>query len=241
MALHRTPAEHDANPPSSWIVVKVGDRVWHLKFATGDGVIDSFTTKKSAEAAKIDGLAAKLYEKEGRWFAGLPVDNWKPYVMPIYEYQFGVAVEAPDEATAWEMVRPISEALDALDVEGDSTTDGPFDRTDWSTNIILDVFVPAANTPARLIEPGSAIVSLQTAAPSERRTVYYEGNMRGFLQGGFDTYLLHAASRCVESYPTIAKASLKVEELHQVGTYNYANRALTITDQEALDAWKGSA
>jgi hypothetical protein len=46
--------------------------------------------------------------------------------MPIYEYSFGVYVEADDEQAAWEQVRSVSEALDKIDAEGDSATDGPF-------------------------------------------------------------------------------------------------------------------
>ena len=44
----------------------------------------------------------------------------------IYEYTFGVYVEADDEQGAWEKVRPISEALDKIDYEGDSAVSGPF-------------------------------------------------------------------------------------------------------------------
>lgn len=46
--------------------------------------------------------------------------------VPVWEYQLGVFVAAADEQAAWEVVRPISEALDRIDVEGDSSTDGPF-------------------------------------------------------------------------------------------------------------------
>ena len=45
--------------------------------------------------------------------------------MPIYEYEFGVQVRAKNAQEAWEKVRAISEALDAIDVEGDSATEGP--------------------------------------------------------------------------------------------------------------------
>ena len=47
----------------------------------------------------------------------------------VFEYQFGVFVRAKDEQEAWELVRPISEALDALDIEGQSAVEGPWDRT----------------------------------------------------------------------------------------------------------------
>jgi len=46
--------------------------------------------------------------------------------MPRYEYTFGVYVDADDEQAAWEIVRPISEALDRIDAEGDSAVEGPF-------------------------------------------------------------------------------------------------------------------
>ena len=80
MALHMTPAEHDANPPHTWEVIKVAERLWELRQAGADYPLDTFTTKKAAEQARIDGHAARLYEKEGRWFRGEPVHGWKPYV-----------------------------------------------------------------------------------------------------------------------------------------------------------------
>ncbi len=45
--------------------------------------------------------------------------------MPVYEYEFGVFVRADDEQAAWEQVRAISEALDKVDIEGDSSVEGP--------------------------------------------------------------------------------------------------------------------
>ena len=45
--------------------------------------------------------------------------------MPVYEYSFGVYVEADNEQEAWEKVRPISEKLDEIDVEHDSAVEGP--------------------------------------------------------------------------------------------------------------------
>lgn len=77
MALHRTPEEHDANPPASWTIRKNGQR-WSLEMADG-GVLDTFTTKTAAQEARESGFLTKLYAKEGRWFAGELVDGWKPY------------------------------------------------------------------------------------------------------------------------------------------------------------------
>jgi hypothetical protein len=45
--------------------------------------------------------------------------------MPVYEYQFGVFVQADSEEEAWERVRSVSEQLDNIDVENKSSVDGP--------------------------------------------------------------------------------------------------------------------
>lgn len=77
MALHLTPEEHDANPPSTWTVRKNGTR-WQLCDKDG-GVLESTSTKKEAERLKVEGRLVALYNDEGRWFAGEHVRNWKPY------------------------------------------------------------------------------------------------------------------------------------------------------------------
>ena len=78
MAMHLTPEEHDADPPEGWTVRKCG-RKWQLLNRNG-GVLDTFDTKKRAEAEKIMGRAFRLYEAEGRWFKGEEVSPWRPYV-----------------------------------------------------------------------------------------------------------------------------------------------------------------
>jgi hypothetical protein len=76
--LFATPEEHAANPPESWAVVKVTDRCWHLTTRDGD-TLASLPTRRAGEARRVDGFEVNLYVKEGRWFAGERVDNWKPY------------------------------------------------------------------------------------------------------------------------------------------------------------------
>lgn len=78
MSLFGSPEKHAANPPETWVVAKAGNRVWHLKTADGT-VLDSFTTRKAAEAARETGFTADLYAKEKRWYAGENVPPWKPY------------------------------------------------------------------------------------------------------------------------------------------------------------------
>lgn len=79
MALHRTPEEHNANPPHTWHVVKVIDGVWDLRMQSDDATLERFSTKCAAELAKSEGFYVELYEKEGRWFAGESIPNWRPY------------------------------------------------------------------------------------------------------------------------------------------------------------------
>ena len=78
MALHMTLADHDADPPSAWQVVKVAERCWHLDSSLG-GTIGTYTTRKAAESGKEDGPQVTLWEKEGRWMRGEAIPGWRPY------------------------------------------------------------------------------------------------------------------------------------------------------------------
>lgn len=69
--------DHPHNPPATWRVEKSG-RKWKLVAKDG-GTLDTFDTKRAAEAAKSTGIIADLYEKERRWFAGEHIPGWKPY------------------------------------------------------------------------------------------------------------------------------------------------------------------
>jgi hypothetical protein len=78
MALHLTPAEHDADPPSGWTVHRRGARKWELRSVTG-AVLALRDTKREAESLKAAGFLIDLYDAEGRWFRGESVPGWKPY------------------------------------------------------------------------------------------------------------------------------------------------------------------
>lgn len=70
--------EHAANPPESWVAVKVADRAWDLR--TKDGVtLGRYPSKKAAEADKTSGFYTRMYDQERRWYAGEQIPNWKPY------------------------------------------------------------------------------------------------------------------------------------------------------------------
>lgn len=76
--LFASPEEHAANPPSTWQVVKQGDRRWSLQTQGGDE-LQAFTTKEMAERHKSSGFYFDLYERESRWYAGGGIPGWKPY------------------------------------------------------------------------------------------------------------------------------------------------------------------
>ena len=48
-------------------------------------------------------------------------------MVKVFEYEFGVFVRAESASEAWEKVRAISEKLDAIDYNGESTIDGPYE------------------------------------------------------------------------------------------------------------------
>lgn len=77
MALHLTPEEHDADPPSGWTVRKQGRR-WALCNRKGD-VLDTFDTKSKAESYKTTGFLFNLYQQEGEWFRGNTPHSHRPY------------------------------------------------------------------------------------------------------------------------------------------------------------------
>lgn len=86
--LFGSPEQHAANPPSTWRVVKVPTRgskpIWQLQTAGGQ-VLEQAGTRKAAEAARTVSVAASLYAKEARWFAGELVAGWKPYQQVLAE------------------------------------------------------------------------------------------------------------------------------------------------------------
>jgi hypothetical protein len=70
MSLFTTPEENTANPPSTWVVTKVVTGRWNLCVASG-GVLESFTTKKAAEAATTEGFMFNMWTEEAAWYAGV--------------------------------------------------------------------------------------------------------------------------------------------------------------------------
>ena len=83
MALHHDLAAHEADPPSSWTVAKRGSG-WALLSSQGH-VLDRFSTKKAAEAARHSGWLAKMYADEGHWMRGGSVHLWRPYAEIVAE------------------------------------------------------------------------------------------------------------------------------------------------------------
>lgn len=90
MALFGSLEGNIANPPTTWQVVKVADRVWHLlpiEHEPGDAPLDSFPTKKAAENARESGHLVDLWAKEIAWMEGAEVPGWKPYSEVVAEQE----------------------------------------------------------------------------------------------------------------------------------------------------------
>lgn len=84
MALFRC-EDHADNGPETWRVETVRDAsgrrvpsLFHLTTAGGD-VLDTFTTRREAEAAKESGHLVTLYHRERRWYAGEEIPGWRPW------------------------------------------------------------------------------------------------------------------------------------------------------------------
>jgi hypothetical protein len=80
VSLFAGPAEHTANPPESWTIVKRGERSWALVLTNGD-TLDTFPSKRAAVEATETGRYVELYRKESRWYAGESIPGWKPYAV----------------------------------------------------------------------------------------------------------------------------------------------------------------
>lgn len=93
MSLFADPAEHTANPPASWQVVKCGTGCWKLQ-TTGGTVLDGFTTRKAASAARETGWLVTLYDQEARWYAGEQVANWRAWAVVKAENERNAARQA---------------------------------------------------------------------------------------------------------------------------------------------------
>lgn len=68
--LFTTAAEHAANPPGTWQVVK-GHRCWLVQTSRGS-TLDRYDTLTEAEAAKSSGVLFDLYQRESERYAPTP-------------------------------------------------------------------------------------------------------------------------------------------------------------------------
>lgn len=103
---------------------------------------------------------------------------------------------------------------------------------------VLDVYVPVAGSALeQAIAPRSAIVGSEVAG-SDRVRIDYEGNLYGAeSMVRYEDKLLHAASRHVTRYPTVARRVVEADQLLRVGSYSYPQRRLDVDDGEALESW----
>lgn len=142
MSLFSTPEQHAANGPDTWRVEKVRDGLWAIVTATGDPQLggdrlETYPTRKSAVEGLTDGWAARLWEKERRWYAGESIPGWKSWAEVKAEHERIEARKAeregqerrkierqgitPENVTEWR------EALQGLHIERDSENPAPDD------------------------------------------------------------------------------------------------------------------
>lgn len=103
------------------------------------------------------------------------------------------------------------------------------------------IFIP--KHPASLVKilPGSAIVGGQLLDNDVRRMVYFEGNKYNDLSlKRFVVRCLHAHGRMAKKYPTVAKMSLLIEDLVQVGEYDPIRCAVSVHKPADLAKWIGT-
>lgn len=85
MSMHASPEAHAANPPSTWVVVKVAPRLWALQSA--GNTMQTYPTRRQAAEAAVCGHHVKLWHDEARWYAGGTVTGWKPYAVVAEEHR----------------------------------------------------------------------------------------------------------------------------------------------------------
>lgn len=103
------------------------------------------------------------------------------------------------------------------------------------------VLVPLLST---VIARGSAVVVAEEEwealvdgiTPSAM--AYYEGDLGDRFGHSFADKLLHAAGRCGQNYPTIAKTPVSTPgAFREVGRYDLTLRLMKVTDRKGLKEW----
>ncbi len=121
----------------------------------------------------------------------------------------------------------------------------PKPRPNNRQHVTFTVYVPRREGTKFSIAKGSGIVGRPHEIIPGTTMLDYEGNLYG--AENLRTYgerVMHAASRAVEQYPTVARMGLHTETLKEnfveIGTYDYHHDRIDVTDaaaQALLDAW----
>lgn len=105
----------------------------------------------------------------------------------------------------------------------------------------LRLYVPKDDLAKVVIAKGSGVVGLPQG---ERVSVYFEGWLNGAMQyenldarGKWKAGVYHAADRMITDYPTIAQASLRPEQLREIGWYFPLVQQVVLDDEKALIEW----
>ncbi len=121
----------------------------------------------------------------------------------------------------------------------------PRPRPNNRPHATFTVYVPNEKGAKFNIAKGSGIVGRPHEKITGTAMLDYEGNCyRAENLRKYEERVMHAASRAVEHYPTVARMGLHTETVNEcfvaVGTYDYHEDRIEVTDaaaQALLDAW----
>uniref|UniRef100_UPI003F497083 hypothetical protein n=1 Tax=Nonomuraea sp. CA-251285 TaxID=3240002 RepID=UPI003F497083 len=98
MTLFANPAQHAANPPHTWQVVKAGTHQWTHATADGTAIGNRYDRKSDAENDLLTSPYAKLWTQEQRWYAGESVPGWRPYAECLADRVRNLLGQNPDRS-----------------------------------------------------------------------------------------------------------------------------------------------
>jgi hypothetical protein len=95
-----------------------GSRSWNLNSSLG-GTINSYPSRRAAEAARESGPFVTLWEQEGRWMRGEAVPGWRPYAEVLAERAAGWMPGVAKDVMSYRLGR----LSDAMLARGEDITD----------------------------------------------------------------------------------------------------------------------
>ena len=105
----------------------------------------------------------------------------------------------------------------------------------------LPIYIPSEDSmESSPLAPGTAIVGIKFVDESKTFVLgYYEGNIYNADNiKTFEDKCMFAAGRGVQKAPTTAFQLFNVNEIKQVGEYDYTSHKANISDRDAVELWE---